>query len=244
MARARQRAGAALGGSRAEHVVEWLRRFIDERELQPGDALPKELEIAAAAGVARSSVREALTALKVLGIVRSRRKGGLRMVREPVLLEMRPYLAERYHSRALLDEAMEFRAALEQGLAELIFAKISRRETAALRRICEQVRAAPAGQADLHSAERCFHRGLLAASRNRLAAVLSHLYIPIFASHESMAAGATEGAETWLRGHLGLVEALERRDLAGFLRTMREHITPYIRIQAPGKVSGGSSGGG
>jgi len=234
MARAnpKAKASAAGGGNRAEHVVEWIRRHIDRHDLGPGDALPKELEIAEAAGVARSSVREALTALKVLGIVRSRRKGGLRMVREPVLLEMRPYLAEHYHSRALLDEAMEFRAALEQGLAELIFAKISRRETAALRRICAEVRAASAGQADLYAAERRFHMELLAASRNRLAAVLSHLYIPIFATHESMAAGATEGAETWLREHLGLVEAMERRDLAGFLRAMREHVTPYIRIKA------------
>ncbi len=80
MARTRRTTQPAGGGSRAEHVVEWLLRHIDRRDLRPGDALPKELEIAEAAGVARSSVREALTALKVLGIVRSRRKGGLRMV--------------------------------------------------------------------------------------------------------------------------------------------------------------------
>jgi len=239
MARARARAGAAAGASRAEHVVEWLLRHIDRRDLGPGDALPTELEIAEAAGVARSSVREALTALKVLGIVRSRRKGGLRLLREPVLLEMRPYLAEHYHSRALLDEAMEFRAALEQGLAELIFSKITKREVAALRRIYEEVRAAPEGEAAPYAAERRFHMELLAASRNRLAEVLSHLYIPIFASHQSMTAGPTVGAGAWLREHGGLVEALERRDRTGFLRAMREHTAPYIRLGVPGGASGG-----
>ncbi|HOX05943.1 MAG TPA: FCD domain-containing protein [Planctomycetota bacterium] len=229
------RAARPAGASRAERVMEWLQSHIERHGLKPGDALPAELEIAAAAGVARSSVREALTALKVLGIVRSRRKGGLRMVREPVLLELRPYFAEHYHSRGVLDEAMEFRAALELGLAELIFARIPRRSTAALRRICEQVRAAPAGGADLYTAERRFHVELLAASRNRLAGVLAHLYTPIFATHEAMTAGPGEAAGKWLREHLDLVEALERRDQPGFLRAMRAHVAPYIRRRTPGE---------
>ena len=52
-----------LPATSTERVLEWIQQYIEARNLTPGDALPKELEIAQSVGVARSSVREALTAL-------------------------------------------------------------------------------------------------------------------------------------------------------------------------------------
>ena len=111
--------------SAAERVLNWLERHIERQDLGPGDSLPKEVEIAAATKTGRSSVREALTALKALGIIASRRKGGIRIVRHPILLGLRGYFAEHYDFRERYLDAREFRAAMEWGLGEIIFANIS-----------------------------------------------------------------------------------------------------------------------
>ncbi|MFW5856510.1 MAG: FadR/GntR family transcriptional regulator, partial [Planctomycetota bacterium] len=73
----------------AGRVLAWIEARIDTDGLGVGDGLPREQEIAEAVGVGRSSVREALTTLKVLGIIEQRRKGGIRIVRDPVLLGLR-----------------------------------------------------------------------------------------------------------------------------------------------------------
>jgi len=49
-----------------EEVVDRLREFIDVHELQPGDKLMPERELAEQLGVSRTSVRQALTGLRPL----------------------------------------------------------------------------------------------------------------------------------------------------------------------------------
>jgi GntR family transcriptional repressor for pyruvate dehydrogenase complex len=64
-----------------EEVAERLREFIDARELKPGDRLPSEREIASWLEVSRTSVRQALTALRAIGLVDMRHGGGVYVVR-------------------------------------------------------------------------------------------------------------------------------------------------------------------
>ncbi|ACJ32880.1 Transcriptional regulator, GntR family [Anoxybacillus flavithermus WK1] len=53
-----------------------IHRMIEEAGLQPGDRLPSERELADRLGVGRSSVREALRALELLGLIETRRGEG------------------------------------------------------------------------------------------------------------------------------------------------------------------------
>ena len=55
-----------------ERVVQRLEALIRAEELQPGDRLIAERELAARLGVSRTSVRQALTALRVRGVVEVR----------------------------------------------------------------------------------------------------------------------------------------------------------------------------
>jgi GntR family transcriptional regulator, transcriptional repressor for pyruvate dehydrogenase complex len=208
----------------AEKVLDWVQRHIAENHLTVGSALPTELEIAKAVGVGRSSVREALTALKALGIIQSRRKGGIRLTRTPVLLQLREYLQERYDSRERYHEAMEFRAVLEQGLAEVMFDRIKPDEIEKLKHIIARLQTSPKG--DLASAERTFHSQLVVSARNRLAGLHSFLFTPIF--FQKGKASPTE-IDLWVNQHRPLVEALEKKDLDGFVAAMRVHTDPYIR---------------
>lgn len=220
----------------SERVLAWLQQYMDRHASKPGDTLPKELEIARKLKVARSSVREALTALRALGIITSRKKGGIRIVREPALLGMREYLTVRYTSNACFRDAMEFRAAMEQGLAELIFAQITEKDVARLRRIVEETRTVPDSNLDLTLAEKRFHAVLTSASRNRLAELLCAMYTPIFDTAEKFDCGRGYGRGDWLVQHGAIVETLERKNRARFLKLMQEHTRPYMRLKAASNV--------
>ncbi|MCK7555515.1 winged helix-turn-helix domain-containing protein [Chitinophaga sedimenti] len=60
--------------SMAEQVEQSLREYFAREAFKPGDPLPTELELAAALGVSRNVVREALSRFKMLGIIESKRR--------------------------------------------------------------------------------------------------------------------------------------------------------------------------
>src|SRR5690625_754135 len=57
-------------------VLQEIRRFIDNNKLQPGDKLPSERELSDKLQAGRSSVREALRALELLGLIETRHGEG------------------------------------------------------------------------------------------------------------------------------------------------------------------------
>lgn len=57
-------------------IVEKIREIIDENKLGPGDKLPSERELSDRLNAGRSSVREALRALELLGLIETRRGEG------------------------------------------------------------------------------------------------------------------------------------------------------------------------
>ena len=56
-------------------VVEQILQLVQEGYLSPGDRLPSERELASRLGVSRSSVREAMTALELLGTIQIKAGG-------------------------------------------------------------------------------------------------------------------------------------------------------------------------
>ncbi|ABM34358.1 FCD domain-containing protein [Paracidovorax citrulli] len=58
------------GPKRGDLVVEEIKRWITDRNLSPGEGLPKEAELQQLFGVGRGTMREALKALEVQGLIR------------------------------------------------------------------------------------------------------------------------------------------------------------------------------
>jgi len=59
-----------------EDIVRQIQGLIAERQLQPGDRLPSERELAELLSVSRASVREALRVLSAMGLVEVRSGDG------------------------------------------------------------------------------------------------------------------------------------------------------------------------
>lgn len=103
--------------------------LITDRQLKAGDRLPPERELAASMGVSRSSLREALRALSMLGVTEMRQGDGTYLTAlEPEQL-FRPVGLVLSLSDAGLAELFEARKLVEPGLAALAAERID--ETAA-----------------------------------------------------------------------------------------------------------------
>lgn len=57
-------------------IVQQLRELIEERNMKPGDKMPSERVLSETLQVSRSSIREALRSLELLGLIQSKHGGG------------------------------------------------------------------------------------------------------------------------------------------------------------------------
>lgn len=71
-------------------IVKQLRELIREQQIEPGDKLPSERMLSEKLGVGRSTIREALRSLELLGIIETRHGGGtfLASVQQHQLIEL------------------------------------------------------------------------------------------------------------------------------------------------------------
>ena len=109
-------------------VREYVKQYILENDLGPGDPLPTETELASELGVGRSSVREAIKSLQSLGIIEVRHGNGT-FVREynfDPMLELLLYSVQ--YDKCTLWELHKVREWLELAVMGEVIEKITDRE--------------------------------------------------------------------------------------------------------------------
>src|SRR5215217_2493935 len=120
-----------------DQIAARLIELITDRQLKAGDRLPPERELAASMGVSRSSLREALRALAMLGVTEMRHGDGTYLTSlEPEAL-MRPVSLVLALSDSGLAELFEARKLVEPGLAALAAERIDEAAAEELLRCAE-----------------------------------------------------------------------------------------------------------
>jgi GntR family transcriptional regulator, transcriptional repressor for pyruvate dehydrogenase complex len=107
-----------------DQIAARLIALITERRLTAGDRLPPERELAAAMGVSRSSLREALRALAMVGVVEMRHGDGTYLTSLETDKLLRPVSLVLSLSDSSLAELFEARKLVEPGLAALAALRI------------------------------------------------------------------------------------------------------------------------
>ena len=217
----------------SERVLEWLEAYIKENRLGVGDALPGEHDLVEKTGAGRSSVREALSALKVLGIIQSKWKDGTRIIRDPVMLELRHYFADQYEDSSQYEDVLEFRAAMDWGFGSLALARVKDSTIHSLRQLLQEVEEQAVDAEDIALAEIGFHQILTVGCENRLAGIFVHLYEPIFRARSPVPTDdfshSPDYIKQWVAEHKIILDALEARDSSRFLKAMKAHTHIYMR---------------
>lgn len=153
-------------------VIEQVCDAVLTAELQIGDSLPPEREIAAQLGISRSSVREAMTVLEESGLVArvSGGGGGTTVISDVVPVELLGKAMEL--SRRRIVDLLEVRSVLEPTAAELAAARADPDQLRRLEAILEDAQSLLTGRSRLNQLFRKidprFHLAVARASQNEI----------------------------------------------------------------------------
>lgn len=166
------RLAAAMGPIRNEgltqHVIRELKRSILQKIVTPGERLPPERELANLLGISRGSLRQALKALQVMGVLKIVHGSGafLSEAAESILGDPEYLLIPlRGHSFA---EMYEARRAMEAESAAAAAIRATEQDIKKLRAEIESMRHSTRNIQRFVQHDRLFHRHIALASGNRV----------------------------------------------------------------------------
>ncbi len=149
------------GKSLTERVREALAARITSEKLRPGDRLPSERELIAEFGVSRTVIRDALSRLRVEGLVEPRQGSGVFVCEPPY-----PLTSSRAgETLSSIVETLEIRAAIEIEAARLAATRGSPAQLTEIGERWEAMRHAGDAQAS-EAADLAFHLAIAAAANN------------------------------------------------------------------------------
>jgi GntR family transcriptional repressor for pyruvate dehydrogenase complex len=198
--------------------------LIGERHLKPGDRLPPERELAQAMGVSRSSLREALRALSLLGVTEMRQGDGTYLTALDPEALMRPFGLVLALSDGQLQELFEARRVIEPALAALAAERADADTLEALRRCAGESTATVADEDAFMHADLELH-GLIARAASN--SILWHVIGSI--SGMGIASRRRTNPLPGLReqsaeDHREIVAAIEARDPGAAAAAMLRHL--------------------
>jgi GntR family transcriptional repressor for pyruvate dehydrogenase complex len=129
----------AMKGSRkllVDRVVEQITQLVIEQDLEAGDKLPNEYELAERLNVGRGTVREAVKQLVARNILEIRRGKGTFVTNRPGVLDDPLGFAFFRDKYKLLTDTIEVRLILEPAIAALAAANADEREIRRMKELC------------------------------------------------------------------------------------------------------------
>jgi len=214
--------------SLVDKVEDRLVNLLMERKLSVGDVIPKEMELAETLGVSRTVIREALTRLRILGLIESKKKKGSVITSPDLFGMMAKSLNPHILDEDTLKEIFEIRLVLEIGMADLLFHRITKEDIQQLKNIVADE--PPVTQYHLFNVEHeiAFHGKLYEISNNLTLKKFQKMLLPVFDyEHHSGLLKKQSLLKTFV-SHKELVDILEHGDPEKFRNGMRSHLENHF----------------
>lgn len=212
-----------------EEVARQIERLI-LKKLRPGDKLPSERELAETLGVSRSSIRDAIRSLELMGMVEPRQGAGT-IVREISSDSLANPLANALKRKEeLVSELLDFRIMLEPPLAARAAKRVSADEISEMEEILQrqqekQSRGEPAVAEDAE-----FHYSIALASGNSVVLKVLDIVMDLLRGTRERSLQVEGRPQKSLAGHRRILAALKRHDAEAAKAAMRRHIEDVEEI--------------
>ncbi len=210
---------------RYQYVADQLTRAIREGDFVAGQRLPSERDLAERFQVSRPTIREALIALDIQGLVEARQGSGL-YVKTAALARQAPELDIGAF------ELTEARRLFEGEAAALAAALITDAEIRELEGIVTEIRDENRRRVPGEQADRSFHLTIAKATRNSaILGVIEQLWDMRYKSPLCMnmlERARRVGVQPRVDEHERILEALRARDSKAARKAMRDHLERVI----------------
>lgn len=187
-----------------------------------GDVLPKENEFAEILGVSRVVIREALSRLRILGFIETKRKRGTVLTSPNIFYGAKTILNSGKLDMDSLKDLYEVRIMLEIGMADFIFLRKTPEAIADLEKIVAEEEATEVSDLErLAKLDIQFHSTLYKISGNKTLRTFQNLLNTLFKTYSR--------SKNWRRrqiiSHAALVEILKNSTTDAFRTAMRLHLS-------------------
>ena len=214
--------------SLVDKVEASLVELLQSRKLGVGDVIPKEVELAQTLGVSRTVIREALTRLRMMGLIESKKKKGSVITSPDIFGMMSKSMNPHILDQDTLREIFEIRLVLEIGMADLLYFRVTKEDIAELKQIVSNE--PPATEYHLFNIEHeiAFHGKLYEITGNNTMKKFQKMLLPVFDYvHNSGLLKKQPMLKTFV-SHKGLVETLENGSPELFRNAMRNHLENHF----------------
>jgi GntR family transcriptional repressor for pyruvate dehydrogenase complex len=163
--------------SKPEQIIRQIKSLIDAGHLTSGSRLPGEREFARMLDVSRPSLREALRALSLLGIVEHRPGSGTSLIASADRWPVEPFAILFSINKSAMIEIFEARKGMEGMVAGLAARRSSDEDLESMRGALEGMGRSLADPKSYARHERTFHAAIVEAAGNQvIAQVMEMLY--------------------------------------------------------------------
>jgi len=213
----------------SERVVSQLLAMVKTRTLKPGDRLPCERDMAEMFDVSRPTVREAIRALVVLGILKARQGSGIFVSRLEATEILGPLSFFLTLQNVQVDPLYEARRLIEGEIASLAARNATADDIAELRQyIAEQEQLIHDPQSYRESDGR-FHRKLARIAGNPFLSRASESLGVLGLEFRKTASETPAVLEGSIRDHSVIVDCIAAGDLDGARIGMQAHMMNVLR---------------
>lgn len=217
---------------KSQAVADILLQMIKKGQFPPGSKLPAEREIAERLGVCRNTLREAVAALEIMGVLEVRRSQGIFVVAEPQLSTLQePHeLHTVFFNSEDPFEVIDARIAFEPGVAVAASQEATDSEIVRFGSIINEMRTAlEKDQAEEYlRQDKEFHILIAKLTHNQLIVktienLISALDAPLW---RTMKKGQPlkEGAANRVAEHLAIFSAMASRNELEIWKSVRQHL--------------------
>lgn len=221
---------AVRKGRRYEQVAEQIQRLVSDGVLKPGDRLPPERVLAAQFGVGRSSLRDAIRTLEVMGVVESRHGAGTVIRELDAETLVVPLAKALLRKRAMVAELLEVRRMIEPALAARAAKNATRDEIARMEEILERQRLKIRRGDSVIEEDSEFHAALVHAARNSVVLRVLDVLMDLLRGTRARSLQSPGRPAKSYAGHVRILQAIKRRDSAAAEAAVHRHLQEIQNI--------------
>jgi GntR family transcriptional repressor for pyruvate dehydrogenase complex len=214
----------------SEQVAKQLAARITAGDWKAGEKLPSEAELCRAFHVGRSSLREALTSLAFIGLIRVRAGGGSYVADYPSAYYTSAWLnTGMLNNGKALAEFIEARLILESELAGLCAERITQQELDDLGIVVDRMKEAANDAEEFWKLDLSFHLSMGTAAKND---VLNDILKNVREQMRDLISKSLllkEGMEQAVLHHIKILEALRQHNPTKARNEMRTHLQSFQR---------------
>ncbi|MBP3879637.1 MAG: FadR family transcriptional regulator [Lachnospiraceae bacterium] len=217
----------------AQQVADQISQLIKEQNLEPGDKLPNEFELARDINVGRGTIREAVKLLVARNVVEIRRGKGTFVMENAGKMDD-PFGFDFISDKeALARDLFEIRMQMEPWIASVAAQRASDEEIERLRECCARVEEDIRNKKDHTESDKALHTCISECTHNRVTPEL----LPIILHSVDFMTKLLDPQllEDTIRLHTKIVDCIAAHDAEGAEKAMREHL--YENVKWMGEFS-------